>query len=507
MSKGRRYSGEQKLNLKKVFAVILAIVVLIMFIFIIRSFLTKDNDVGRITSTTYFTIYKDNKWGIIDNSGKETISPSYKEMITIPNNKKDVFVCTYDINDETGEYKTKVLNSKNEEIFTGYEKVEVLENYDKNNNVWYEKNLLKVKKDGKYGLINLDGKEVLAIKYENVSTLKGIENSILVQKDGKIGLVDSEGKTIIDANYKEIKAIGEDYKKGYITIDENNKYGLINYEKQQVLPNEYEKIEKVYGKNLYVIEEAGKDKLINNEKNVVLEKDFDEIKQILQYSEDGIIFIKDGKYGVMNVNGDIIIPAEYEEINEVKDSIFVAKKDGKYGVIDKDKNTKIEFKFSNITYNQKADIYLVEDENYNTNIFDNGFNNKLTGILSELNTDKGYMKLRINDEYKYYNFKFEEKSNKAVLTSNTLFLSKKDGKYGFVNLKGDVVVNYIYDDATEQNEYGYAAVKKDGKWGSVDINGKVVIDPTYYLDNNIVIDFIGKWHLGQDINMNYYCEI
>ena len=28
----------------------------------------------------------------------------------------------------------------------------------------------------------------------------------------------------------------------------------------------------------------------------------------------------------------------------------------------------------------------------------------------------------------------------------------------------------------------------------------------YELENNLVIDFIGKWHLGQDLNMNYYCE-
>ena len=184
----------------------------------------------------------------------------------------------------------------------------------------------------------------------------------------------------------------------------------------------------------------------------------------------------------------------------------VSWKDGKYGIVDTDKNEKVEFKYTNITYNNVADIYLAEDENYNTNILDNQFNTKLTGILSDIDTDKGYMKLKIGDEYKYYNFKFEEKTNKDVL-SNTLFLSKKDGKYGFVNSKNEVIVDYIYDDATEQNEYGYAAVKKDGKWGSIDVNGKVVIEPTYNLDNNMIINFIGKWHLGQDANMNYYCEI
>ena len=71
---------------------------------------------------------------------------------------------------------------------------------------------------------------------------------------------------------------------------------------------------------------------------------------------------------------------------------------------------------------------------------------------------------------------------------------------------GNVVIDYIYDDATEQNQYGFAAVKKNGCWGSIDQNGKVIIEPKYNLENNLKIDFINKWHLGEDLNMNYYCE-
>ena len=82
----------------------------------------------------------------------------------------------------------------------------------------------------------------------------------------------------------------------------------------------------------------------------------------------------------------------------------------------------------------------------------------------------------------------------------------KYGKYGYVNAKGDVVIDYIYDDAQELNKYGYAAVKKDGLWGAIDRNSNIVIEPYYNLDNNLKIDFIGKWHLGMDLNMNYYCE-
>ncbi len=51
---------------------------------------------------------------------------------------------------------------------------------------------------------------------------------------------------------------------------------------------------------------------------------------------------------------------------------------------------------------------------------------------------------------------------KNIFTSNTLFASKKDGKYGFVDKNGKTVVDYIYDDVTSQNSYGYAGIKKDG---------------------------------------------
>lgn len=133
---------------------------------------------------------------------------------------------------------------------------------------------------------------------------------------------------------------------------------------------------------------------------------------------------------------------------------------------------------------------------------------KLVGILSELNTDDGYMKVKIEEEntYKYYNFKFEEKDRSEILPENKIYIAKENGKYGFVDNKQNKVVDYIYDDALEVNKYGFAAVKKDGLWGVIDSKGNTVIEPYYNLDENLVIDFIGKYHLGLDLNMNYYCD-
>ena len=107
---------------------------------------------------------------------------------------------------------------------------------------------------------------------------------------------------------------------------------------------------------------------------------------------------------------------------------------------------------------------------------------------------------------KYYNYKLEEKSNKDVFTANTLFVIKENGKHGLADKDGRVVVEAKYDEAIEQNDYGFVAVKKDGKWGAIGQDGNVVVEPKYNLDNNEKVDFIGKWHVSADKNGSYYTD-
>ena len=505
-SRGKRFENEPKLNMKKVFAVLIAIAVVIMFVFIIKGIIEKGTDKGKITGESYYTMFKDNKWGVINSKGETVIDPSYAEMIIIPNSKKDVFICTYDVNYENGDYKTKALNSKNEQIFTKFDKIEAIQNSDDNNNLWYEENSLRVQKDGKYGLINLDGKEILSCEYDEINAIKGINNSIKNKKDEKYGIVNAEGKVIIENKFTDIETLGNNDKSGFIVKGEDGKVGVVNYLGLQVLEAKYEKIEKISGNDMYVIVEGTAQKLIDKDGNVVLGEGFDKIKEILKNKETGIIFEKEGKFGIMNLAGETKINPEYEEIREAKEDILIAKKDGKYGIIDVANQPKIGFDYKAIKYIESADIYVLEDENASASVLDGNFEVKLTGIVNEINEEKGYIKIRIGEDYKYYNFKFEEKTSSDILVSNNLFLSKKDGKYGYVDKEGKVVVDYIYDDAKEQNSCSYAAVKKDGKWGAIDSKGNIVVEPTYNLDNYLEIDFIGKWHLGQDSNLSYYIQ-
>lgn len=505
MGKGKRYNGsEHKLNIKKVIAVIIAILVIIMFILILAKLMKPTKSATeKNVAMAYYTAFEDNKWGVINSSGEIVITPSYDEMIVIPNNIKPVFIVMYDVNYADNTYKTKAINEKNEQIFTDYEQVEGIQNYDKQNNIWFEKSCLRVKKDNKYGLIDLSGKVLLDCNYDSIEPIIGVNNSLITVKDGKEGLVSTTGSVIIENEYDKITSLTEQYEDGYVVKNADGKFGVLGTNKKTLLPTEYEDIKHVYSENTYVVKENGKWKILNTKENTSANMDYDDVKSI---DSTYMIVEKSGKYGIALTTGEEKVEPQYESLNNIYQNYYIAQKDNYYGVIDTDNNIKIDFKYKSLTYVKAANIIEGESDNIETDLFDRNFGLKLSGIVSEINTDRGYMKVRVNSEYKYYNFKFEVKKNTEILTNNTLFLSKKDGKYGYVDKNNVVVVNYIYDDATEQNDSGYVAVKKDGKWGTINSKGETVVEPTLTLENNPIIDFIGPWHLAEDINANYYIK-
>ena len=506
MSKGRRYDKEPRLNLKKVFAVLIALMVILMFLVIIKKLLTNDKLFSESKEVSYFSVLENNKWGVINSKGESVIPTNYEEMIIVPDNTKPVFLYTYDINEETGEYKTKVLNEVAEEIFTKYDKVEVISNVNSSNNSWYEENVLKVKQDGKYGLINLNGKEILDIEYDNIYAMQGVKNSIIIVKNDKVGLVNASGTIIVPAEYKEIIARTDKYIDGYITINQDGLYGLISNTKKELLKNEYQDIEKIAGEKYFVVKKDDGRKIVNTDGKVILELADEEIVGLIETNTEGIIYKQNDLYGLKNILGEVIINPEYQDLRVINKSYLLAKQNDKYGIIDIEKNVKLPIEYGSIYYNEDANIYVANDNESKSTIIDSNFNIKIIGILIEINKDNKYIKLRVNNEYKYYTFDFEEKESYDVLKGNTLFITKQDGKYGFNNKKKQIVVSTIYDDVTEQNKFGFAGIKKNGLWGVVNSKGEVILEPEYNLDANLFIDFIGKWHLGIDLNMNYYCK-
>ena len=92
----------------------------------------------------------------------------------------------------------------------------------------------------------------------------------------------------------------------------------------------------------------------------------------------------------------------------------------------------------------------------------------------------------------------------GLLFSEGLARVKQNGKWGFINTKGEMVTRCIYDDAAWEFTEGLARVKQNGKWGFINTKGEVIAPCIYndawdFSEGLTLVKQNGKWSI---INKN-----
>jgi len=67
------------------------------------------------------------------------------------------------------------------------------------------------------------------------------------------------------------------------------------------------------------------------------------------------------------------------------------------------------------------------------------------------------------------------KADNANELDGPLFINEQDGKYGFINTKGEQIIECKFDEVYRFSE-GLAKVKKDSKWGYINTKGEQVVE-------------------------------
>ena len=551
--------------------ILIIIIAIIAGIFIYRNVLEKEKqyNIEEISEYNYFVLRENEKFGVIDKQGNTIIEAIYDD-VKIPNPGKAVFICYEGQN-------TKVMNQNKEQIYTEYNNITPLILKNVSTNLRYEKSVLKYEKDGKYGIISIDGKKITNPVYEEIDTLQYKEGEFVIKKDNKYGVMNMNGYVIINPEYDNIKAdayysIDTGYKNdGYIvsnTTNEGYRYGYIDNEGNKILDANYNDLYRLnYEGEIYLIcAENGRYGLFNKDKNIIP----NEYQTITYIEGDDICLVQKGKkYGIITLEGSMILQVRYNQIdingdyiyttdensekkvydkkgNEVQvnanttistikenpdykiyietvneatsysiyqgenkitngnynyigylsNNYYIASRQNeKLGVIDQNENVKLEMKYDTI---RKIDgTNLVEADIQNTNTIEI-YNNNLEKIAemnnATLTVKNNYIKLSSSEETKYFDLDGNEKQNTEIFPENTIFAKSQNGKWGFVDKNGQVIIDYQYDEVTEQNEYGFAGIKKDGKWGIVDKNGKIIVEPIYEINTEEAPEFVGTYY-------------
>ena len=408
--------------MKKAIIFIITIIVIIAGVVFAKKILNKKYDykIEDISEFKYY-IYKENsQYGVIDETGKVVIEANYEKVI-IPNPSKEIFICYT-------ENKPEVLNQNKEKLFNKFESVEPIKLKNVASTLNYEKSVLKYKKDGKYGLIDFNGKEITKNIYEKIENLQPTEGKFLVSKDGKYGVIDLKGNKLVDAKYDMCNS--DEYytdengytKSGFIVLnksDDGYKYGYFSYTGKKILDIKYNDIERVLlkdDKKIYLIVSSnGKYGLYNQAKKII-GNDYQEI--IYDENFNLLMLQKNKKYGIASLDGKTLIDVTCDEIYSRGIYLYVSKA-GTNKVYDSKVNV--------VDMNFNASIYETENEDYRISTI---LNNNITyyGIV-----DKNGNKL-VEDKYRYIEY----------LYKNYFIATDDNGNLGVINSNGKVIVDMKY---------------------------------------------------------------
>ena len=552
---------------------IITIIIIVAISFLIYYFVKENGkkyEIAEIKDYNYLVLKKNDKYGVIDKNQNIIIEPTYTQ-VQIPNPEKAVFVCYQDDD-------TKILNEQNQEIMTEFEKVEPIRLKNIASDLMNEKTVLKYLENGKYGLVDFSGKKVTNAIYEELNALPYKEGELLVKEEGKYGIINIKGNELIKAQYDGISVDGyytddNGYKyAGYIvsnTTDEGYRYGYIDYKGEMLLEPEYNELSRIAeikdDENAYLIgAKNGQYGVIKN-KETILNNEYQSIRY--DTSNNVLVIEKSKKYGIAKLDGQVIVPVEYSQIDITGIYLYAQNDQGttvynnngtqanvdadiailetsneeyririndkigtKYGVIDDEGKQLIEEKYNYIEYlyddlfiassaNGKLGVINDKDEVKvalecdsvqkveGTDLIKTVTNQTTTKMYKKdmtlacemqnatIQAEDNFIKIYNDTEIKYFDKQGNEITNVEAYPNNSIFASKNEqGKWGFVDKTGNVIVEYQYDSVTEINEYGFAGIKKDGKWGVINQNGEIILEPTYDLQNEIDPIFMGPYH-------------
>jgi hypothetical protein len=373
----------------------------------------------------------------------------------------------------------------------------------------------KVVQNGKVGLVQANGKEVFPCVYAEIGYKS--QNEWWVLQNDKVGLVNEKGKILLPIAYEGVTKseyfVGK-YEKdtwvneelsaapNYYILRKQGKLILINDKKKRVLPKEMTEIRltknHIFAKEMPNSPYESYDTLGNFEKNlkvfaidwnfsgympffVVIENFKSQVltlngdllpekyDKIFREGKESFVLKKD-KIGALNGKGELVIPPDYEILNQLegikRDVFFEAKKGDKRGILDAKGKEVLPFVYDGFTTYQVGD----------------GFSVAQNGKWGKIDT---FFRLLVPCKYN------------APIYGNSF---KEGNKMGWLNEKGEEVLPPIYENIQEAGDY--VKLKLDAMKGVADKQGKIILPLEYEWIDNINdesrvwrVQKAGKWGL------------
>ncbi len=439
------------------------------------------SEINPIANTVYTWVKKNNVWGLFNEERNSfSCTPQYKiaqimsmEASLVQVDKNFGVVnhsnCTYLLPLELTKVKKLVPNDilfqKNNlwGVFNDEGKTVINAEYD--TIILKNKELLQVTKSGKNGLYTLRGKKMLAVEYEEIGELN--ELYYTVKQNGKYGYINRSGKINIKPQYEEANG----FKNKQAAVKKGAKWGVIDYTNKLLLKHDYDNI--VVGKgNFYAITQGEKNYFYDFNLKKITEESFEKI--FIKDTAYAVRVKKDGKFMYYNPAAKSYVTLEkFDSALPYEKGFAIVTKAGKKGILDVNGKLIIPCNYDNVLYDQLQSKIIFRT-----------FNNGKEGMSDATG------KVIFPNEY-----------DQIIPALPNYLKAKKDGKYGILRTSGEVVTELTYDyisnaaDIPDAPEWPAMASHK-GKFGLINEKGEEVFPlkakDLSYIGNKLYIAKEGK---------------
>ena len=247
------------------------------------------------------------------------------------------------------------------------------------------------------------------------------------------------------AVYEDVTAIVN----GRIQVYENGLWGLAGSDGSLIIPCRYDKISNysnartivVKGKEIFAVDD-------NNNRIAVLHETASDIGN---YGNDRVGILT-GE-GWKRATGDFIVgTAVFEQIGMYSGGYAAAMQGGKWGVVDIGTEWLLPAEYDEIIVDELGRAYAQG------------------AVFARIG---GKVLLFVNGKQSKDSYE-----DARPFSNNGWAAVKKNGKWGFINTSGEVTIDYQFKDALSFGRH-LAAVKQDEFWGYINVYGNMVIEPAF----------------------------
>ncbi len=313
-------------------------------------------------------------------------------------------------------------------------------------------------------------------------------------------------------------------------------YGVINSEQKLVIPVQYKSIMQSGEPGIFIIKDGADNTGLFSVivQKVIVEPRYFEIEGF----SEGLAVVKKRTpdygflWGAVDINGNMIIPVEYDYLGPLSEGLMNFRKEKKMGFLDKHNKIIIPAMYYNFSafsdglaavkvsetgkygYIDKNNTLVIAPKYEDANPFYKGFTS--VAIKESYTTGRGMGTVTVPGQWIVIDKTgkiIQERSFDRVspLNAGGLFIIESNGKKGTMNIRGMPILPMEYSDVTIDKS-GYAIFKTidTKKYGMMNNTGSLIVATNYdYVSHTTANRFYviqnGKYTVG-DVNNNVFIQ-